>query len=103
MTSFCPGELTLKEMRKKVQEELQYIPKHPAEHQSDLRMAYFAMRMHSLGKKAKEEKTASDVLRDCIEQLSKECPEARFHFDEEFFKGAAIRQSRSAKKAKKGS
>jgi hypothetical protein len=66
--------MTLKEMRKQALREPEYIPKHPKLQQSELRMAYFQARMHSLGKKSKEEKTAGDVLRDCINLLKKGHP-----------------------------
>jgi hypothetical protein len=79
--------MKLKEMRAKVKGELEFIPKLPAIHQSDLRMAYFMARMHSLGKKAKEEKDTYDVLLDCIKLLKADDPKAKFEFDEKFFKG----------------
>jgi hypothetical protein len=79
--------MNLKEMRAKVLAELEFIPKLPRNPQSDLRMAYFTARMHSLGKKAKEEKGAHDVLLDCIKLLKGDNPKAKFQYDEMFFKG----------------
>ena len=77
--------MTLKEMRDLVLEEMEHIPKHPKPHQSDLRMAYFTARMHSLGKKAKSERTPVDVLQECIDELRKTAPGAEFRFDTAFF------------------
>ncbi len=79
--------MSLKEMRAKVLAEMQSIPKLPKNPQSDLRMAYFTSRMHSLGKKAKEEKGAYEVLLDCIKLLKSDNPKAKFQFDEKFFTG----------------
>jgi hypothetical protein len=42
--------------------------------------------MHSLGKKAKEEKTAFDVLQECIALLKNELPAADFRYDSSFFR-----------------
>lgn len=78
--------MTLKEMREKALEELEHIPRHPKPAQSYLRAIYFTSRMHSLGKKAKEEQTASQVLQECIDFLKKEHPEFEFRYDQAFFK-----------------
>jgi len=78
--------MNLKEMRAKVQAELEHIPKQPKPHQSELRMIYFTTRMNSLGKKAKREKTATDVLYECIDRLGDEYPDADFQYDRVFFK-----------------
>jgi ribosomal protein L29 len=77
--------MNLKEMRAKVNEELDHIPRHPKPQQSELRMAYQVDRMHSLGKKAKEKRDAADVLHDCIELLSKDQPGVEFQYDKAFF------------------
>lgn len=78
--------MNLKEMRAKVLQELEHVPKHPKGCQGDLRMVYFAARMHSLGKKAEEEKTAADVLHECIKLLRKHHPGIEFQYDTKFFK-----------------
>ena len=81
--------MTLKEMREQVLQEMEHIPKHPKPHQSDLRMGYFLARMHSLGKKSKTDRTAFEVLQECIEILKKTTPAAEFRFDATFFKPKA--------------
>jgi hypothetical protein len=86
--------MTLKEMRDQVLQELEHIPKHPKHCQSELRMSYFMSRMHSLGKKAKEEKTAFDVLQECIDHLKKEFPTADFCYDLSFFRPKTKRSAR---------
>jgi hypothetical protein len=60
----------LKEMRRQVLEELEHIPDWP-EPQRDLRAIYWALRMRSLGRKAKSRTTASKVLLESIEHLKK--------------------------------
>jgi len=45
----------LKQMREKVMRELEHIPDWPKP-QKDLRMVYWSLRMHSLGKKQKLKK-----------------------------------------------
>ena len=77
--------MNLKEMRAKVLAELEKIPKQPKAQQSYLRMEYFTRRMHSLGKKANEEKGPRDVLLDCIKHLKVENPKAEYLFDKKFF------------------
>jgi hypothetical protein len=72
-------------MRDLTLQELEHIPKHPKPHQSDLRMVYFIARMHSLGKKAKAEKTPVEVLQECIDLLRKTAPDAEFLYDASFF------------------
>jgi hypothetical protein len=86
----------LKNMRDRVRAELEHIPGWPRPEQSYLRMLYFTSRMHSLGKKAKTEKSARQVLHDCIEFLRPEHPGFEFVFDREFFERPASDSSRAA-------
>jgi hypothetical protein len=78
-------------MRDLVLQEMEHIPRHPKPHQSDLRMAYFIARMHSLGKKAKGEKTPVEVLQECIDVLKKTAPDAELRFDTAFFRSEVNR------------
>lgn len=54
-------------------------------------MLYWMARMNSLGKKAKGEKTAAEVLQKQIEHVGKDHPGVEFRYDKEFFKGKANR------------
>ncbi len=72
-------------MRSQVRAELAHIPDWPKPQQSELRMQYWARRMHSLGKKAQGEKTAFEVLQECLEHLKREYPEFQFQYDAAFF------------------
>ncbi len=74
----------LKLMREKVRQELQHIPKGPLP-QGELRMTYWARRMHSLGMKSVD-KTRKQVLSECISQVAGEYPDHKFVYDEEFFR-----------------
>ena len=78
----------LKTMREQVLAEMEYIPTRPKPAQSLLRMAYFTARMHSLGKKAKGDKSAYEVLQEAIVILKKDDPEMDFVYDRSFFKKA---------------
>ena len=84
--------MKLKEMRAKVLEELEHIPIHPKAYQGELRMLYWMARMNSLGKKAKGEKTATDVLQKQIKLIGKDYPGVEFRYDREFFKAKANRK-----------
>ncbi len=77
--------MQLAEMREKVRAELSRIPDWPEDHQSALRMMYWSLRMHSLGKKAKEKKTAFDVLQDCVRFIQERHPDYKPLYDREFF------------------
>lgn len=77
--------MDVKEMRAKVAEELEHIARHPKREQGELRMAYQVARMHSLGKKAKIAKTASEVLHECLAILRKGNPGTKYLYDEAFF------------------
>ena len=83
--------MTLKEMREKVLNELEYVDKRPKLQQSELRAAYWSKRMHSLGKKAKGEKTAFEVLQECIEFIQREYPGFEFRYNKTFFRKARKR------------
>lgn len=75
----------LKEMRNKVLNELEHIPKSSVP-QGELRAIYWISRMHSLGKKAKINQNAHEVLQECIKFLQKDYPNFKFDYDEKFFK-----------------
>lgn len=72
-------------MRQIVLEELEHIPK-GNNAQNELRLVYFNKRMHSLGKKAKKEKTAKDILLESIAIIKNEYPNFKPIYDEDFFK-----------------
>ena len=74
----------LKQMREKVLRELEHIPKTSAS-QGELRAVYWTKRMHSLGKKAKSNQTASEVLQESIKSLEKDYADFKFDYDKEFF------------------
>ncbi|MEM5791102.1 MAG: hypothetical protein QXP77_03605 [Candidatus Aenigmatarchaeota archaeon] len=80
-------------MRQVVLEELEHIPK-GNNAQNELRLIYFNKRMHSLGKKAKEEKTAKDVLLESIALIKKEYPNFEPIYDEDFFKERNLKFNR---------
>lgn len=73
-----------KKMREKVQSELSHIPR-GNEPQNNLRLLYWTLRMSSLGKKAKSEKTKEDVLIEAIDAVRKEYPDFKPRFDSDFF------------------
>lgn len=83
----------LKQMRKKVLEELEHIPKGSLP-QGELRAMYWMQRMNSLGKKTKVNKIAEEVLEECISYLKKDYPNFEFKYDKEFFK-SAVEQRRN--------
>jgi len=78
--------MRLTEMRALVRAELAHIPDWPKPHQSELRMSYWLLRMHSLGKKARAEKSALEVLQECITVLRQQYPDVQFDYDAAFFR-----------------
>ena len=74
----------LKTMRKRVLKELEHIPK-GNNAQNELRLIYFNRRMHSLGRKVNEEKTAKDVLIESIARIKEDYPNFEPVYDKEFF------------------
>lgn len=78
--------MKLAEMHAKAAAELEHIPDWPGEHQKELRAMYKMLRMHSLGRDAtKKGQTAPDVLRDSIEFVKKDHPDAVLHYDRKLF------------------
>jgi Spy/CpxP family protein refolding chaperone len=77
--------ITLKDMRKQVLLELEHIPK-SSEPQGELRAIYWLRRMHSLGKKAKKDQSAIEILKESIKDLRKDHPNFEFKYDEKFFR-----------------
>ncbi len=75
----------LKEIREQVKGELNHIPRGNTP-QNELRMCYWLLRMHSLGKKAKSNKTKVEVLKKSIEAIKKDSPDFVPQFDENFFR-----------------
>ncbi len=74
-----------KEMIEQVNMELKYIPR-GNEPQNRLRMYYQPLRLNSLGKKAKTNKTKEDILLESIEAVKGDYPEYTPEYDTEFFK-----------------
>lgn len=79
--------MSLKLMRQTVLEELEHIPR-GGDAQNELRLIYFSRRMHSLGKKARERKTAKEVLMESITRIKGDHPNFEPEYDKEFFEGA---------------
>jgi hypothetical protein len=77
--------MELHEMREQVLAEMEHIPRRPKQHQSDLRMAYWLLRMNSLGKNAEGKKTAADVLQASIANVRQQHPDFEPKYDEKFF------------------
>lgn len=74
----------IKKMRETVLEELKHISKESSP-QRELRAIYWPKRMNSLGKKAKRDKTAKEVLEECIFILRKDYPEFIFEDVDNYF------------------
>jgi len=81
------GKMTskLKEMREQVKKELEHIPRGNTP-QNELRMLYWPLRMHSLGKKAKSDETKEEVLRRSIERIKEDCRDFAPQYDKKIFK-----------------
>jgi hypothetical protein len=76
------------DMRALVKEELNHIPP-GAEPQNMLRMAYWTLRMNSLGKRATGAKEPYDVLRAAIAHVRAQHADHEFHYDRPFFEGTS--------------
>lgn len=76
--------LKLKKMRQTVLEELEHIPK-GADPQNELRLIYWNRRMRSLGRKAREKKTAKEILMESIARIKEDYPSFEPEYDESFF------------------
>lgn len=74
----------LKQMREIVLKELEHIPKWPHP-QEELRMVYWSLRMHSLGRRVDRPKTAKEVLEESINFLRTDYPNSTFRYDINFF------------------
>jgi hypothetical protein len=83
----------LKAMRQRVLKELEHIPK-GNNAQNELRLIYFNRRMHSLGKKMNEEKTAKDILMESIARIKEDYPNFEPVYDKEFFEGEGSKVKR---------
>jgi hypothetical protein len=70
-----------------VLDELEHIPR-GEDVQNELRLIYFNRRMHSLGRKARERKTAKDVLMESITRIKEDHPNFEPEYDREFFEGS---------------
>ena len=80
-------KMTPAEMRELVLPEMDKIPRWPKEQQSHLRLAYWTLRMNSLGKKAEVPNDPSLVLQRCLESLASTYPGVEYKYDETFFAG----------------
>ena len=72
-------------MKRIVKDEVKHIPKHPQEHQSDLRVAYAILREKCLGKHGDPSKTAGDVIQAALASVLEKCPHADLKYDKQFF------------------
>ena len=78
--------MVLKQMNDKVGEELKHIPEWPnPQPQGELRAIYQNMRMNNLNEKTETERTAVEVLQQCIDFLRASHPSYEFIYDSEFF------------------
>lgn len=75
----------LKEIREQVKKELEHIPR-GNQPQNELRMYYWPLRMSSLGKKAKNDATKEEILKQSIEAVKKDYPNFIPQFNEKIFK-----------------
>ena len=75
----------LKEIREQVKKELEHIPR-GNQPQNELRMYYWPLRMSSLGKKAKNDATKEEILKQSIEAVKKDYPDFIPQFNEKIFK-----------------
>ena len=75
----------LKEMREQVKKELEHIPV-GNQPQNELRMYYWPLRMSSLGKKAKNDVTKEEILKQSIAAVKKDYSDFIPQFNEKFFK-----------------
>ncbi len=75
----------LKEIREQVKKELEHIPR-GNQPQNELRMYYWPLRMNSLGKKAKNDATKEEILKQSIEAVKKDYPTFIPQFNEKIFK-----------------
>jgi coenzyme F420 hydrogenase subunit beta len=82
------GKNRLKEMREQVNRELEHIPRGSFP-QNLLRMYYQPLRMHSLGKHARKDRTKEDVLLESIAAVQTDWPRFIAHYDTEFWRFAA--------------
>jgi len=74
----------LNEMRKQVKEELNHIPRGDL-NQNILRQAYWSLRLHSLGRKAKTKISKEEVLVKATKLIKKDNPAFCPRFDDKFF------------------
>ena len=79
----------LLEIREKVKEELEHIPKGSI-YQNWIRQVYFNLRMHSLGKKSKYPDNKNEILKLAIKDALKFAKENKEilipQYDKNFFK-----------------
>jgi len=74
----------LNEMRKKVKEELDHIPRRDFS-QNMLRQAYWSLRLHSIGKRAGKERSKEEVLVRAAQIVKKDNPNFCPRFNDGFF------------------
>jgi ubiquinone biosynthesis protein COQ9 len=84
MSSVIKASEKLKKMREIVRADLEHIPRFGID-QNLFRQMYAAVRMNSLGSKARLPDSKSDVLRECIKYYKKEKPDFKPKFDEKYF------------------
>lgn len=75
----------LKEIREQVKTEMEHIPR-GNQPQNYLRMFYWPLRMNSLGKKSKNNRSKEDILKQSIEAVKKDYPDFIPQYDEIFFR-----------------
>jgi len=65
-------------------DEMEHIPRGDYA-QNELRMYYWPLRMHSLGKKRKTIETKESILKRSIEMVKESDSNFKPHYDEQFF------------------
>lgn len=73
-----------KTIRDIVKDEISHIPRGNVA-QNELRMLYWPLRMHSLGKKATTHKTKKEILIEAIDATKTSYPDFVAKYDEKFF------------------
>jgi hypothetical protein len=83
---------TLNEMRKKVKEELNHIPRRDFD-QNMLRQMYWGMRLQSLGKRADRETSKEEVLVKALRLAKQDNPAFCPKYDDQFFDTTKISEA----------
>jgi flagellar biosynthesis regulator FlbT len=75
---------TLKEMREKILDEMENIPRRPQETQSPLRELYWSKMMHNRGKNGAN-LSHFEIFKECLTELQARYPNLNFKYNTDFF------------------